>query len=123
MAIERLLIAGALVAEERSERLEPRAVEDQPVPEIVPALVAEMPQKGAVGLLLQRALRFAVHVIGFGDVDGDESVVVPGESARRVAVRGVFQKLEREPFTAAVLRHYRQTQPEERVQHATLGDL
>ena len=59
-------------------------------------LVAEMPQKSAVRLLLQRALLLPVHIVRFRDIDGDQSIVVPGEHALGIAVAGVLEKLERQ---------------------------
>ena len=121
--LERLLIVGALVAEDRRKASSCGPFENQPIPKIVSDLMAKMPQKSAVRLFLQRALLFAMHIVSFGNVDGDQPIVVSREYALGIAIRGVLQKLKREPVACRRSSALSAAQAEQRVQHAPLGDL
>ena len=46
---------------------------------VVPDLVAEMAQQGAVGLVHRDTELSAVYVVAFGEIQGDQAVVVSGE--------------------------------------------
>src|SRR5580704_17306566 len=95
VAFQRFLVVGALVAENLAKGVQLGAVRNQPIPKVMPNLMAKMPQKGAIGLLLQRTLLLAVHVIRFCNVDGDQSIVVSRQDALRIAIARILQELER----------------------------
>jgi hypothetical protein len=59
-----VLVAGALVAEERPVVEEPRAALDQDVPVVVTDLVAEVPEQRPVGLVQVHATALALDVVG-----------------------------------------------------------
>ncbi len=123
MPVECLLIVRALIAEERAEVREERPVSDELVPEVMADFVAEMPQKRAIGLLLQGTLPLAMHIVGFRDVNGDEAVIVTGEHPLGIAVRRVLEELEGQAAVVAVLRLDRKIQAHERIEQAALRDL
>src|SRR5450631_955626 len=90
MPVKRLLIVGTLVPEDFAEGIQLAAVGDQPIPEIVSYLMTEMSQKRAIGFFLERALLLAMHIVRLGNVDGNQSIVVPGQHAPGVAIRGIL---------------------------------
>ena len=79
MPVQRLLVVGVRVAEqlvEPGDELGGRR--DQPVVVIVPDLVAEVAQQGAVRLVHLHPQLLAVHVVTLGEIDCDDPVFVPG---------------------------------------------
>ena len=66
------------------------------VPVVMADLVTEMAEQGAVGLAHGVAAPLAFRVVRFGDVDGDQAVVVTGQDVRGVRSRlvRVGKKLE-----------------------------
>ena len=84
--LERLGVVGALVAEDAPELLERRRARDQPIPVVVAALVAHVPEQRPIRLVERRPPLLALGIVGFGDVDGDDAVGVAGQH-RRPAVR------------------------------------
>src|SRR5262249_57446082 len=99
----RPLIGGALAPKHFPEGWEPWAVPDKTVPLVVADLVAEVSQDGAVGLVMQLALLLALHVIGLGNVDRDEPVVVARQDAPALAARRVLPKLKLQAAIARFL--------------------
>ena len=88
VALERRGVVWRLVAEGLAKRADPALVLDQPVPvEIMPDLMAKVADEGAVGLVHGLASRLALRVVGLGDVDRDEPVVVPREHRLDASVR------------------------------------
>src|SRR5581483_7532598 len=94
--LQRLLVVSALVAEQFTEGRELRRVAYEAVPVVVPDLVPEMPENRPVWLVLHALLLLALHIVRFGNVDGDQSVVVTRQDAFAVPTRGVLQKLKLE---------------------------
>src|ERR1700691_5151236 len=87
-------------------------------------LMTEMPQKGAVRLPPQGTFLLPVDIVGLGDIERNQSVVVTGEHALGVAVGVILEKFECQSLRLIVaLRDHRQAQTEQGVQHAALGDL
>ena len=79
------LVVGVGVAEQRLElgAVGPRPREHAEV--VVPDLVAEVPEQGAVGLVHGDAQLLAVHVVALGEVEGDDAVGVAGRHRVLVA--------------------------------------
>ncbi len=104
MASQRLVVVGALVAEQRVKALQPGGVvADQPVPIIVAELVAEMAEQRAVVLAHLGAHLLALGGIGLGDVERDQPVVVAGQHAlagRRAADEGSARKSKAMPISS-----------------------
>ena len=59
-----------------------RRAEDQPAPVIVPNLVPKVAEQGAVKFAHVLAAALALGVIRFGEVDGNDAVVVSGQDSR-----------------------------------------
>ena len=76
--LERGHIVPPLVAEDAAEFIEMRRVGDQPVPIIMPDLVAEMAEQRAIGLAHLIAAALALCVVGFGQIDRDDAVGMAG---------------------------------------------
>src|SRR5580700_7936403 len=79
-------VIRTLVTEEATKFLQPCAVANESVPEIVSDLVAEMAEQGAIGLVLSDTLTLSFEVIGLINVQRDDAVVVTGEYALGIAV-------------------------------------
>src|SRR5208283_5297941 len=124
MPLQRFLIVGTLIAKDCSASVQLRAGQDQSIPKIMSDFMAEVAQERAVGFFLERALLFALDVVRFGNVDGDQSVIVSGQYALGIAIGGILQKLKRQPGIAVTaLRNDRQPESEQSVYHAALGEL
>ena len=78
--VPRVRVVGVGVAEQRTE---PRQVvlrgADQAVEVVVPDLVAQVPEQGAVRLVHRDPQLRAVHVVTLGEVQCDDAVLVAGE--------------------------------------------
>ena len=121
VAVQRLLIVGAFVAEDGAERLELIGVPDQLVPIKMSDLVAEVAEQRAIGLVHARAQLLALGVIGFLESDGDDAIVMPGN---HLLLRDVIEKIEHERLGLVGARHrQRQSQLEQRVEQPALGRL
>ena len=94
--VECLLVVRALISEELSERIQLLCLCNQTIPIIVTYLVSEVSEQGAIRLMLPRALLLAFDVVRFGDVDGDQSVVMAREDSTRITVSRVLEKFERQ---------------------------
>ena len=94
MPVQRRLIVGVGVAEQRTK---PRQIvlrgADKTVEVVVPDLVAQMPQQGAVGLVHRDPQLLAVHVVALGQIQCDDAVVVAGDDPLQLA----GQQVERQP--------------------------
>ena len=77
-------IVLALVAEQHAEPLQPNAVSHQPLPIVVTDLAAEVSEQRAVGLPHFLAGALALGVVGLGDVDGDQPLLMAGQDFRAV---------------------------------------
>ena len=79
MAVQRLLVVGVRVTEQFAE---PRDVVDgrgdQPIKVVMADLVAEVSQQGAIRLVHLDPQLLTVHVVAFGEIDGDDTIFVPG---------------------------------------------
>ena len=79
VALLRLRVVQRVVAEERAERFEPVAVPDQPIPVVVPDLVAEVTENRAIGFTHLLTGLLPKGVSRLRDVDSDQPVTVTGE--------------------------------------------
>ena len=86
MPVQRLRVVGVGVAEQRTE---PRQVvlrgADQAVEVVVPDLVAQVPEQGAVRLVHRDPQLRAVHVVTLGEIQCDDAVVVAGDDFPHLA--------------------------------------
>ena len=89
-----MAVVLAVVAEHRPASVEPAAVADQPVPEIVAGLVAEVAEQGAIGFVHGHTALLAVGVVGFGQRDGDEAVVMSRHDFGAVSLGQLRQEIE-----------------------------
>lgn len=99
--LQRRRIIRSLVTKHVSESRQHRGVQrHQPVPEIMPALMAEMAQQGAIGFPHCFAHLFAHGVIGFRQGERDDPVIVS-----RHDMRGgrVGEKVEGQPMGRIVV--------------------
>lgn len=81
----RLSIVPSFVPKQLSETLEDAHLPlDQHHPVIVPDLMAEMAEKRAIRLPHRTTPALALRVVGFGDVDRDQAVVVACENGRGI---------------------------------------
>ncbi len=87
VALERHGVVLRLVAEGLAKRVDPALLHDQAVPIIMADLVADMPHKRAVRLSHGLPSRLPLRVVGLGDVDGDEPVVMSREHPLDASVR------------------------------------
>ena len=109
----------------------PGASLHQAIPVVVRDLVAEMTEQGAVGLAHLPPHALAFGIVGLGQVDGDEAVVVAGHHrlgrravGRRAVWRRSGQKIERQPVLGILqLGLQRQPKLEQRVEQPVLGEL
>ena len=67
-----------LIAEDRAKAVEMRGIRNQTIPVIMRNLVAKMSKQGAVGLAHLAAPAFALDIVGFGKIDGDETMFMAG---------------------------------------------
>ncbi len=122
VALQRVLVARPLVAEDRAARLQRGAVADQAVPAVMGDLVPEMAEQRAVGLAQGLAAALALGVVGLRDRDGDAALAVPGHHLG--AGRRVLLELEDEaPHRVLVAGHDRQPELQQRVEQPVLGGL
>ena len=70
----------SLIAEDAAELIQVRRTEDQPVPVIMPNLVPKVAEQGAVKFAHVSAAALALGVIRFGEVVGNDAVVVSGQT-------------------------------------------
>jgi hypothetical protein len=95
--VQRRLIVGVGIAEQRTK---PRQAElrgaDKTVEVVVPDLVAQVPQHGAVRLVHRDPQLLAVHIVALSQIQCDHAVVVAGDDRLQLA----GQQVERQ----AVLR-------------------
>ena len=119
VALQRLRVVHAFVAEHRAAFGDLAAVAHQRVPVEMPHLVAEVPEQRAVGLAELVPPPLALGRIGLGKVDGDEAVVMAGQ--HRLLLGGVGKDVERQPGPAR--RRERQPEAQERIDEAPLGGL
>ena len=81
--VEGVGVTGAFVAEQVAKRWKPVAVGDQPIPIVMADFMAKVAEQGAVRFAHLHTDFFAVGVVGFLDVEGDQAVGMAG--GRRVA--------------------------------------
>jgi hypothetical protein len=82
-------------------------------------LVPEMPEQRSIGLAHLMAPTLAFGVIGLGEIDSDEAVVVTSEDRQR----SVAEKVESEAIRILRLGDHRQSQFEQCVEQTVLGAL
>ena len=123
MLLQRLVVIGAVIAEQLAECIQPaRLACHQPVPEIMPALMAEMPQQGAIGFVQLAAHFFAHRVIGLAHRQCDQAIVVPDHYVLSVGLRRVLQEVERQAMLGIVRAALQQqAQPQQAVEQPVLG--
>ena len=97
MAIERGGVVGLFIAECGAKRRDARGVADQAIEEIMPGFMAEMAEQRAIRLVKRGACFLSMRVVGFGDVERDDAVVMARHYA--VTLRVAFEKLK---FEAAL---------------------
>jgi hypothetical protein len=94
------LIVGVGVAEQRTKpRQEVRRGADKTVEVVVPDLVAQVPQQGAVGLVHRDPELLAVHIVALGQIQCDHAVVVAGDDRLQLA----GQQVERQAVLRVVV--------------------
>ncbi len=98
MRLERLLVVPAFVAKKLAERFESPRIAHQPVPEVMAGLVAQMTKQSAIGLTHRQAKFLALSVIGFGEINGDEAVLIACHYPMSARIRGIGQEVEDEPI-------------------------
>ncbi len=87
----------------------------------MPALVAEVAQQRAVRLLHALARTFAKSRVGFGDIERDHAILVPGHD---FLAGHILQKFERQTGDRGIgFRHRLQLQVPQRIQQAPLGSF
>ena len=100
MAVQRGLVVGVRVAEQLAEplRIRHRRV-DEAVEVVVPDLVAEVAEQGAVRLVHLLLQLFAVYVVAFGEIQRDDAVFVAGEHLLELA----GEQVERQPVLGVLV--------------------
>ena len=126
MAMERLAVVLPVVAEELTKSIDPVGPLDQPIPEVMADLVAEVAQECPVRLVHLNSPRLALGIVGLGDVDGDHPVQVPGRDGdcpRRAGV-GVGKEVERQTALRVLgLVRHGEPEAEQAIDQPTLGRL
>ena len=122
IVLQRLVIVAPLVAEDAAKLLEMRRIGNQAVPVIMPDLVTEMTERRAVQLAHLMAAAFALRVVGFGEIDGDDAVGMAGHH-RRGGRRGIGEKLKGQAAGTFRLGLERQPKLKQRVEQPMLGDF
>ncbi len=84
VALERCRVVGGFVAKKLVKPFHPGRAGHQAVPVVMSHLMPEMPQQRAVRLVHRLAHGFALGIVGFVDVQGDEAGIVPGHDMRAV---------------------------------------
>mgnify|MGYP000669209538 CR=1 FL=1 len=105
VAIERVRIVLALVAEKRAELVKTTGAFDEHHPVEVAALVAEMAEQRAVRLAELLALALALDGVGLQNVDRDDAVEMAG--------RGIDEKVEGKTLSARGSRVERQAEAQQ----------
>jgi hypothetical protein len=85
-----------------------------------------MAEQGAVGLAHLAAALFALGIVGFGDIDGDQAVVVAGQHLgdRAVGIGHIGQEIEgQSEFRVFRPALQRQAQAEHGVEQVVLGNF
>jgi hypothetical protein len=82
IVLQRLVVVPPFVAEEASKSFEVGGACDQPVPVIVPYLVAEMTEECPVRLAHLMTAAFALRIVSFRKVDSDHAVGMAGHHRR-----------------------------------------
>ena len=93
VAVDGGLVVGVGVAEQPLELGPGRPLRGQHLVEVVPDLVAEVPEHGAVRLVHRLAQLLAVGVVALGQIEGDHAGVVTGDHAGA----GAGEQVERHP--------------------------
>ena len=86
-------------------------------------LVAEVAEQGAVKFAHLAAHALALGVVGFGDIERDQAVVVSGHHRRAGGGSAGIEKIERQWIGVFVLCVERQAELEQRVEQAVLRHL
>src|SRR6185312_4262623 len=94
VALQGLLVDGPLIAKQLAEGLQAWTVLDQAVPVVMPDLVTEVAQQRAVLLVLHLPLLFPVNIVGLGNIDRDEPVVMTCQNPPAVTAGRILQKME-----------------------------
>src|SRR3954447_5743662 len=102
VTLQGLTVIGGIVAEHGAAFVQHAAVAHQHVPEIVPDLVAEMPEQRPVGLAHLQPAPLALDVVGLGQRDRDQAVVVAGQDLLP-ALRIVGEEIEDQAMFGIVL--------------------
>ena len=96
------VVVGAFVTEQRrGTRRSSGVSRKQPIPVIVAALVPHVSEQRPIRLAHRCPAPLALGIVGFGDVDGDDAVSVPGQQGWAPGPR-VGEELEREPVLRIV---------------------
>ena len=106
-------VVRALVPEEFAEAVERDRLVDQPVPVVVPALVAEVTQQRPVRFAELQPSPLPFGIIGFDDVDRDHAIGMPREDRAGAFHKpiGVRQELEGQALgMLVILRDHWQTE-------------
>src|ERR1019366_5538074 len=79
--LKSLIVVCAFVTKAFAESVYPRGFLDEDVPIVMSDLVAEMAKERAVGFMHRDPGALALDIIRFGDVHGDHTILVTGESS------------------------------------------
>src|SRR5438445_6315348 len=101
VALQGLAVVGALISKQLPEGLQAGTVLYQAVPVVMTDLMSKVTQQRAVLLVLQQPLLLPANVVGFGNVDRDESVVVTCQDPAAITAGRILQKVK---FDAGVVR-------------------
>lgn len=80
------MIIQSLIPKQCPELFKVCAAFDQPIPIVVSDFVPEMSEQGSIRFTMSLSLHFAVDIVRFRHVDGDEAVIVAGEHTALVPI-------------------------------------
>ncbi len=125
MLLKRLAVIQPVIAEQAAEGIQPALLaRHQPVPEIMPALVPEMAQQGAIGFAHLAAHLFAHGIVGLAHRECDQAIVMTGHHALGMAFGRVLQEIEGQAVCGIVDAVFqRQAQPQQGIEQPVLGRL
>jgi len=87
-------------------------------------LVAEVAEEGPIGLVQFESPLLAFRIVGFGEIDRDDTAVVSGENVSPSRSRYVSKKLIGQPVNGVIdLVLHRKAEPQETVYQTAFGHL
>ena len=119
--LEGLGIIVSFVAERIAEFFVPVSVGNEAIPIVVPDLVSEMAEESSIGFVQSEAILFSNGVVGLFDIQGDQTVGVPGEDAWTFGWRAEEIEHDAVLFVFADFRFDRQAETEELCDESAFG--